>query len=78
MNKKIHSIDTYDISEEEYNELCKQPGAQMVVEAVRQYNDLVSQLGYFEDKDVNALLIKEEENAKVFLDGIFDITQNEE
>ena len=80
MYKKIHSIDAYDISEEEYHELCKQPGAQMVVEAVRQYNDLVSQSGYFEDKDVNTLLIKEteEEDAKDFLDGVFDITQKGE
>ena len=74
MYKKIHGIDTYNISEEEYHELCKQPGAQMVVEAVRQYNDLVSQSGHFEDKDVNVILIKEED-AKAFLDGIFDITQ---
>jgi DNA integrity scanning protein DisA with diadenylate cyclase activity len=51
----------------------------VVVEAVRQYNELVSQSGHFEDKDVNALLIKEvEEDAKAFLDGVFDITQKAE
>jgi hypothetical protein len=78
MYKKIHSKTANDISEEEYRELYKQPGAQVVVEAVRQYNELVSQLRHFEDKDVNALLIKkaEEEEAKIFLDGLFDITQN--
>ena len=80
MYKKIHSINPYDISEEEYRELCKQPGAKKVVEAVRQYNELVSQSGHFEDKGVNALLIKEaeEEDAKAFLDGIFDITHKRE
>jgi vacuolar-type H+-ATPase subunit C/Vma6 len=80
MYKKIHSIDAYDISEEEFHELYKQPGAQMVVEAVRQYNELVSRSRHFEDKDINALLIKEaeEEDAKAFLDGVFDITQKRE
>lgn len=80
MNKKKRSIDAYDISEDEFHELCKQPGAQMVVDAVRQYNELVSRSGHFEDKNVNALLIKEaeEEDAKAFLDGIFDITQKRE
>ena len=77
MNKKKRSIDAYDISEEEFHELCKQPGAQMVVDAVRQYNELVSRSGHFEDKNVNALLIKEaeEEEVKVFLDGIFDVVE---
>jgi hypothetical protein len=80
MYKKIHNIDAYDISEEEYQKLRKQPGAQMVVEAVRQYNELVSQSWHFEPKDMNALLIKEaeEEDAKAFLDGVFDITQKRE
>ena len=80
MNKKKRSIDAYDISEDEFHELCKQPGAQMVVDAVRQYNELVSRSGHFEDKNVNALLIKEaeEEDAKAFLEGVFDITQKRE
>jgi predicted metal-binding transcription factor (methanogenesis marker protein 9) len=67
-------IDAYDISEEEYRELCKQPTAQMVVEAVTRYNELVSRSAYLEDYDVNELLIKaiEEEDAKVFLDEVFD------
>jgi hypothetical protein len=77
MHKKKHWIDTYDISEEEYRKLYRQPAAHMVVEAVRQYNELMSQSGHFEDKDVNAFLIKEaeEEDAKAFLDWVFDITQ---
>jgi predicted metal-binding transcription factor (methanogenesis marker protein 9) len=80
MNKKIHSIDAYDISEEEYHELCKQRAAQRVVEAVTQYNELISQSGHFADKNVNVLLIKEaeEEEAKAFLDGVFDIIQKRE
>jgi hypothetical protein len=80
MYKKIHSKEAYDISEEECRELYKQPGAQLVAETVRQYNELVSQSWHFEDKEVNALLIKkaEEEDAKTFLDGIFDITQKRE
>jgi len=70
-------MEAYDISEEEYRELCKQPTAQMVVEAVIRYNELVSQSAHFEGNEVNELLIKatEEEDAKVFLDGIFDIVE---
>jgi hypothetical protein len=79
MHKKIQRRDAYDISEDEFRELCKQPGGitQMVVEAVAQYNEMVSLSRHVEGKDVNELLIKEaeEEDAKVFLDGIFDIVQ---
>jgi predicted metal-binding transcription factor (methanogenesis marker protein 9) len=80
MYKKIHSIDNYDISEEEYHELCKQPAAQLIVEAVMRYNELVSQSGHFTEKDTNTLLLKEaeEEKAKVFLDGVFDLIQKRE
>jgi hypothetical protein len=80
MHKKIHSKVAYDISEEECRELYKQPGAQLVAEAVRQYNELVSRSWHFEDKEVNALLIKkaEEEDAKAFLEGVFDISQKRE
>jgi hypothetical protein len=75
--QKYGRMDAYDISEEEYRELCKQPTAQMVVEAVTRYNKLVSQSTLFESNDVKGLLIKatEEEDAKVFLDGIFDIVE---
>ena len=77
MHKKIHSIESYEISEEEYQELCKQPAAQRVVEAVRQYNESISQARCVEDKEMNVLLMKEaeEEEAKVFLDGIFDLAE---
>ena len=80
MYKKIHTKEAYDISEEECRELYRQPGAQLVVKAVKQYNEMVSLSGHFEDKGVNALLIKnaEEEDAKAFLDGLFDITQKRE
>jgi hypothetical protein len=75
--QKYGRMDAYNISEEEYRKLCKQPTAQMVVEAVTRYNELVSKPGYFEGNEVNELLIKttEEEEAKVFLDGIFDILE---
>ena len=77
MYNKMLGVDAYDISEEEYYELCKQPGAPLVIEAVRRYNELVSKSGYVEHKDINALLVKraEEEDAKAFLEGVFDITQ---
>jgi hypothetical protein len=75
--QKYVRMDAYDISEEEYHELCKQPTAQKVVEAVTRYNELVTQSTHFEGNEVNELLIKtaEEEDAKVFLDGIFDIVE---
>jgi hypothetical protein len=70
-------MDAYDISEEECRELYKQPTAQMVVEAITRYNELVSQSAHFKGNEVNELLMKatEEEDAKVFLDGIFDIVE---
>jgi predicted metal-binding transcription factor (methanogenesis marker protein 9) len=75
--QKYGRMDAYGISEEEYRELRKQPTAQMVVEAVTRYNELVSQSAHFEGNEVNELLTKatEEEDAKVFLDGIFDLVE---
>jgi hypothetical protein len=75
--QKYVRMDAFDISKEEYRMLCKQPTAQMVVEAVTRYNELVSRSAHFEGNEVNELLIKaaEEEDAKVFLDGIFDIIE---
>ncbi len=82
MHKKIQRRDAYDISEVEYRELCKQPAGitQKVVEAVAHYNEMVSLSRYVEGKEGNELLIKEEEeeDAKVFLDGIFDIVQQKD
>jgi hypothetical protein len=77
MYKKKYSKNPYDISEEEYHELCKQPGANEVVEAVRQYNKQVLHSRIFEDAEGNALWKKEaeEEETKIFLDGIFDLAE---
>ena len=78
MQRKKHDEYAYDISEEEFCELCKQPGAHAVVEAVRRYNAVASQSRYFEEHEVDALLKKaaEETDAKLFLDGIFDLAEN--
>jgi predicted metal-binding transcription factor (methanogenesis marker protein 9) len=78
--QKYGRMDAYDISEEEYHQLCKQPTAQMVVEAVTRYNELVSQSAHFKSNEADELLIKEteEEEAKAFLDGVFDIIQKRE
>ncbi|HIG99696.1 MAG TPA: hypothetical protein HA258_03845 [Thermoplasmata archaeon] len=80
MYKKKPWRDAYNLSDAEYCELCKQPTAQMVVKAVIQYNDMVSLSSHSEQKNVNELLIKEaeEEDAKAFLDGVFDIVQKRE
>jgi|GEM_PF-1646120 len=80
MYKKTHSRDAYDISEEEYLQLCSQPAAKMVLKAVLQYNEFVSQSKQYECRDSNTLLIKEaeENDAKAFLDGVFDILDKRE
>jgi hypothetical protein len=79
MHKNIHRINAPNISEGLYRKLHQQPSCitQIVVDTVAQYNKTLPLLGHFERKDVNERLIKEaeEETAKVFLDGIFDIVQ---
>ena len=79
MHKKNQRRDAYDLSEEEYRELFKQPAGltQMVVNAVANFNERVSLTRDAKGKDANELLVKEaeEEAAKVFLDGIFDIVE---
>lgn len=79
MHKKNQRRDAYDLSEEEYRELFKQPAGltQLVVDAVTNYNQRVSLTRDVEGKGVNELVVKEaeEEAAKVFLDGIFDIIE---
>ncbi len=77
MYKKNNIKDTYDFSEEEYRELVQQPGAHEVVEAVRQYNQLVMRSKHYEENETNALLKKEEaeEETKIFLDGILDLAE---
>jgi len=79
MHKKNQRRDAYDLSEEEYRELFRQPAGltKMVVDAVADYNERVSLSRDVEGKDVNNLVVKEaeEEAAKVFLDSIFDIVE---
>ena len=79
MHKNRHRINTTHISDEAYNELSMQPDgvAQLIVDAVVQYNKMLPLSDDFEGKDVNERLIQEaeEESAKVFLDGILDIMQ---
>jgi hypothetical protein len=79
MHKNTHRLNAYHISEEEYRTLCKQPTgiAQIVIESVANYNERVSLSRYVEGNEVNERLVKEaeEEDAKVFLDGILDIVQ---
>ena len=79
MHKKKQRRDAYDLSEEEYRELFKQPAGltRLVVDAVADYNERVTLSRDAEGKDANALMMKEveEEAAKVFLDSIFDIVE---
>ena len=79
MHKKKQRSDAFQISYEENREIKKLPASitQMVTEAVKHYNDMVSLASHLEGRNVNELLIREaeEEDAKVFLDGIFDIVQ---
>jgi hypothetical protein len=82
MHKKKQRRDAFHIPAEGYPELYKLPSGitQMVADAVKQYNDMVSLSRHFDGKNVNELLIKEaeEEDTKVFLEGIFDIVQMRE
>jgi hypothetical protein len=82
MHKKKQRRDEYQITEDEYREICKQPIhiRQMVVDAVTHYNNMVSLSRNYESNDGNDLLIKEaeEQNAKVFLDGLLDIIEKRE
>jgi hypothetical protein len=79
MHKKKQRRDEYQITEDEYHEIAKQPAdiRQMVVDAVAHYNTMVSLSKNYEENDGKDLLIKEaeEQNAKVFLDGILDIIE---
>jgi hypothetical protein len=79
MHKKKSWRDIYNISDEEFCELCKQPTAQMVLDAVSQYNHMVSLSSHVEGKNEHDLLRQkaEEEDAKAFLDGVFDIIQTQ-
>ena len=76
MHKNIQRINDPHISEEFNRELYKPPGdiTQFVLDAVKQYNEILPRMGHFERKDVNESVINEaeEEAAKEFLDGILD------
>lgn len=81
IHKNIHRINAPHISKE----LCREPRqppshiTQMVVDAVTQYNKMLPLLEHFERKNINNRLPKEveEDTAKVFLDGIWDMIQRE-
>jgi hypothetical protein len=76
MHKNIQRIHTPYISEE-YNRDFSQVTdgiTQIVIDAVKQHNEMLPWIGYFEHKKGNESLIKEaEEKAdKEFLDEVFD------
>jgi hypothetical protein len=81
MHKNIHRINAPNISNGLYRKPRQQPCdiAQMVMDAVAQYNERLPLLEHFERKNVNERSIKEaeEEAAQVFLDGILDMMQRE-
>ena len=76
VHKNTLRINDPHISEELYRAPCKQPVGitQIVVDAVKQYNETLPRVEHFERKDVNESLIEEaeEEAAKMFIDGVFD------
>ncbi len=82
MHKKKKRRNVPHLLEEDDRDLEKLPRGitQKVTEAVQHYNRMVSLSRYIEGRDVTELLMKqaEEEDAKVFLDGIFDIMQKQE
>ncbi|MFA5102260.1 MAG: hypothetical protein WC525_03835 [Candidatus Thermoplasmatota archaeon] len=82
MHSKILRRDAYTSFNEDVLRLCQRPAgiAQQVVEAVAQYNEMVTRSRRWENTEGNELVIRaaEEEEAKVFLDGIFDIVQQRE
>ncbi|DAC72818.1 MAG TPA: hypothetical protein DSN98_03295 [Thermoplasmata archaeon] len=79
MHKNIQRINAPSIPKGPCRENCQQHVGitQMVADAVADYNAMLPLLEHFESKDVNERLIKEaeEEDAKVFLDGIFDMME---
>ncbi len=79
MHKKKRWREIYNISDEEFCELCKQPTAQRVLEAVSQYNYRVSLSRHADDRNENDLRRQnaEEEDTKAFLDRVFDIIQTQ-
>jgi hypothetical protein len=82
MYKTMQRRDASTSLDEDVLQLCQQPISitQRVVKAVAQYNEMVTQSRSWENIEGNDLAIRaaEEEEAKVFLDGLFDIMQQRE
>lgn len=82
MHRKMQRRDAYTNFNEDVVRLCQRPAGitQRVVEAVTQYNEMVTRPRRWENTEGNDLAIRaaEEEEAKVFLDGLFDIMQQRE
>ncbi|MBN2599378.1 MAG: hypothetical protein JXA75_02470 [Candidatus Thermoplasmatota archaeon] len=74
--------DVYTSFDEDILRLCQQPAGitRRVVEAVAQYNEMVTRSSLWENTEGNEIAIRavEEEEAKVFLDGLFAIVQQRE
>jgi hypothetical protein len=74
--------EAYTNLDEDVLGLCQQPAdiTRRVVEAVAQYNKMVTRSRCWGNAEGNDLAIRgaEEEEAKVFLDGLFDIVQQRE
>ena len=79
MHKKKPWREIYNISDEEFCDLCKQPTAQRVLEAVSQYNHMITLSSHSDGRNENDLSQRnaEEEDTKAFLDKLFDIIQTE-
>ena len=82
MYRTMQRRDASSNVDEDVLRLCHQPISitQRVVEAVAQYNKMVTGSRSWEDTLGNELAIRaaEEEEAKVFLDGLFDIVLQRE
>ncbi len=79
MHKNTRRTNAPYILEELYPGFVQRPDEikHLVVDAVTQYNRMSQLSEYFEGEKINERLIDEadEEAAKVFLDGIFDIME---
>ena len=82
MHRMMQRRDVYTSFDEDVLRLGQQPAgiARRVVEAVAQYNEMVTRSRRWENTEGNEMAIRaaEEEEAKVFLDGLFDIVQQRE
>jgi len=82
MHRTIKRKDAYTSFDEDVLRLCQQPAGitRRVVEAVAEYNEMVARCKRWGNTERNELAIRaaEEEEAKVFLDGLFDIVLQRE